>query len=132
MAAVDELLASVPNRLFLAAGILILGSILGLAAGRLNRRLLRRVGVPEAVDGTAFERTMRGFGTSTVSIIASLSAWFIIAMATSPRPFPRAARRPAVRRPRPIAWMARPSLSPRSATCKCSRRRSPRCSRSSS
>lgn len=78
MVAVEEFLARVPNRLFLAAGILILGIVLGLAAGRLNRRLLRRVGVPEAVEGTAFERTMRGFGTSTVSIISSLSAWFII------------------------------------------------------
>jgi small-conductance mechanosensitive channel len=78
MVTVQELLASVPNRLFLAAGLVIIGTVLGLAAGRVNRRLLRRVGVPEAVEGTAFERTMRGFGTSTVSIIASLSTWFII------------------------------------------------------
>lgn len=78
MASVGALLSAIPNRLFLAAGVLILGTVLGLVAGRLNRRLMRRVGVPEAVEGTAFERTMRGFGTSTVSIIASLSTWFIV------------------------------------------------------
>ena len=78
MVTAGEILADIPNNLFIAAGLVILGIVLGLAAGRVNRRLLRRVGVPEAVEGTAFERTMRGFGTSTVSIIASLSAWFII------------------------------------------------------
>ena len=78
MVTVGGILGSIPRQLFLAAGLVIVGVILGLAAGRVNRRLLRRVGVPEAVEGTAFERTMRGFGTSTVSIIASLSAWFII------------------------------------------------------
>ena len=81
MSAVEELVASVPNQFFLAAGLVIVGVALGLLAGRVNRRLLRRVGVPEAVEGTAFERTMRGFGTSTVAIIASLSAWFIIGVA---------------------------------------------------
>ena len=78
MVSAQDLLSSIPNRLFLSAGLVIVGIVLGLAAGRVNRRLLRRVGVPEAVEGTAFERTMRGFGTSTVDVIAALSTWFII------------------------------------------------------
>ena len=78
MVSAQDLLSSIPNRLFLAAGLVIVGIVLGLAAGRVNRRLLRRVGVPEAVEGTAFERTMRGFGTSTVDVIAALSTWFIV------------------------------------------------------
>lgn len=81
MVSAGEILAGIPNNLFIAAGLVIVGIVLGLLAGRVNRRLLRSVGVPEAVEGTAFERTMRGFGTSTVSIIASLSAWFIIGVA---------------------------------------------------
>lgn len=78
MVSVEGVLTSVPDRLFIAAGLVIVGIVLGLAAGRVSRWLLRRFGVPEVVEGTAFERTMRGFGTSTVSIIAGLSAWFII------------------------------------------------------
>lgn len=78
MAVVEDILAAVPNRLLLAAFILILGVILGVLTGKINRRLLTRAGVPDAVEGTAFERSMRGFGTSTVSIIAQLSMWFII------------------------------------------------------
>lgn len=66
------------NNLAVAAFVVILGLVLGLLADRLNRRVLTHLGVPEAVEGTAFERTMRGFGTSTVSIIARLSMWFII------------------------------------------------------
>ena len=57
---------------------LILGIVLGYLVARLNRRLLERAGVPEAVEGTAFERTMQSFGTSTVAIVAELSMWFII------------------------------------------------------
>ena len=81
MAALGELLAEVPNQLFLAAALLIVGIVLGVLAGRVNQRLLTRLGVPDAVEGTAFERTMRSFGTSTVAVIANLSAWFIIGVA---------------------------------------------------
>lgn len=78
MAVVEDIIATVPNRIILAAFILILGVILGVLTGKVNRRLLTRAGVPEAVEGTAFERSMRGFGTSTVSVIAQLSMWFIV------------------------------------------------------
>lgn len=71
-------LLDVPNRFFVAAGVVVVGLVLGYLVARINRRLLERAGVPAAVEGTAFERTMRGFGTSTVAIVAELSMWFII------------------------------------------------------
>jgi hypothetical protein len=74
----EQLFAQIPNRLILAAAVLLVGVILGYLVGRFNRRLLERAGVPEAVEGTAFERTVRRFGTSTVAILAELSTWFII------------------------------------------------------
>lgn len=78
---VGELFESVPARLWVALGVLLLGLVLGLFAGRLNRRLLQRAGVPSAIEGTAFERTAREFGTSTVDIIAKLTFYFIAAIA---------------------------------------------------
>lgn len=73
-----EYLDPIPNRFLLAAGIFVVGVILGYLTGEVNRRILERAGVPEAVEGTAFERTMQGLGTSTVAILAKLSMWFII------------------------------------------------------
>ncbi|MFB6173613.1 MAG: mechanosensitive ion channel domain-containing protein [Halobacteriales archaeon] len=71
----------VPARLLVAALVLVVGSLLGYVAGKINRRLLERADVPDAVEGTAFERTMRGLGTSTVAVIARLSMWFIVGVA---------------------------------------------------
>lgn len=51
--------------------------IAGFAIGQLNKRLMVAVGVPATVEGTAFERTARGLGTSTVAVIARLSSWFV-------------------------------------------------------
>ena len=81
MALLEDVLRVVPDRLFLAAFVLLVGILLALLTGRVNRRLLRRAGVPSVVEGTAFERTMRGFGTSTVAVIGSLSTWFIVGIA---------------------------------------------------
>lgn len=81
MVTVAELLAQVPRRLALAGGIVLAGLILGYLVNRLSRRLLVRAGVPEAVDGTAFERTVRSVGSSTVAIIGELSMWFIVGIA---------------------------------------------------
>ncbi|MFB6105772.1 MAG: mechanosensitive ion channel domain-containing protein [Halobacteriaceae archaeon] len=79
MVAVEDLLG--PNlRFVLAVGVLILGVVLGFLAGRLSAGLLDRVGVPEAVEGTSFERTARGLGTSTVGLFSTLVAWFVYAM----------------------------------------------------
>lgn len=59
------------------AGVLVLGLIAGYALGKLGKRLLTAAGVPKAVEGTAFERTARSLGTSTVSIVARMASWFI-------------------------------------------------------
>lgn len=61
--------------------ILIGGLILGLFVGRLNRRLLLAMGVDEAVEGTSFERTLQSLGSTTVSVFARLSAWFVYGVA---------------------------------------------------
>lgn len=69
---------TVGPRLWLALGVLLLGIALAWLVGRVNVRLLEGAGVPEAIEGTAFERAAREFGTSTVRILAQLSAWFIV------------------------------------------------------
>lgn len=70
-------LTSLPARLWLALGVLVLGALLGYIVVQVNRRILVGAGVPETIEGTAFERTAREFGTSTVSLIANLSGYFI-------------------------------------------------------
>jgi small-conductance mechanosensitive channel len=78
---VVETLNRVPPRYWLALGVLLTGVGIGVVVGAVNRRLLRRVGVPGAVEGTAFERTLRDFGTSTVAVIARLSMYFLWGLA---------------------------------------------------
>jgi small-conductance mechanosensitive channel len=68
----------VPERLWLAALVLLLGLVGAYLVAKVNRRLLVRAGVPEAIEKTAFERTARSFGTSTVSIVAKLSMYFLV------------------------------------------------------
>ena len=77
---VPEFLGNVPYRIWLALGVLALGLVLAYLTGVINRRLLRRAGVPEVIEGTAFERTAREFDTSTVRILATLSSYFIVAV----------------------------------------------------
>lgn len=60
-----------------AAGVLVAGLIAGYLVGRINDRILRGAGVPDAVEGTSLERTARNFGTDTVSIVARGSSWLI-------------------------------------------------------
>ncbi|WP_418282630.1 mechanosensitive ion channel family protein [Halorubrum sp. DTA98] len=72
-----EFLAPVPDRVWLAAFVLVFGFGLAYLVGVVNRRLLTRAGVPSAIEGTAFERTAREFDTSTVNIVAKLSMYFI-------------------------------------------------------
>jgi small-conductance mechanosensitive channel len=78
---VPEFLVNVPYRIWLALAVLALGLVLAYLTGVINRRLLRRAGVPEVIEGTAFERTAREFDTSTVRILAKLSSYFILAVA---------------------------------------------------
>ncbi len=65
----------------IAAAVLVLGFVVGYLVGRLNEQLLSAAGVPEAVEGTPFERTAQSLGTSTVEIVARLSSWFIYGIA---------------------------------------------------
>ncbi|MFC6835624.1 mechanosensitive ion channel domain-containing protein [Halomarina ordinaria] len=57
--------------------VLLFGLALGFLVGRLTRRLLVATGVPEAVEGTAFERAAQRLGTSTVGLVATLVTLFI-------------------------------------------------------
>jgi small-conductance mechanosensitive channel len=68
-------------RFLLAVGVLFIGAIAGYLVGVANRRILRAAGIPEAVEGTPFERTARSLGTSTVALVAKLSSWFIYGVA---------------------------------------------------
>lgn len=70
-------LATIPTRIWLALAVLLVGAALSYLVVVVNRRLLERAGVPESIEGTAFERTARSVGTSTVSIVARLSGYFI-------------------------------------------------------
>ncbi|MFD1563098.1 mechanosensitive ion channel family protein [Haloarchaeobius amylolyticus] len=65
----------------IAAAVLALGLVVGYLVGRLNEELLSASGVPNAVEGTPFERTAQSLGTSTVEIVARLSSWFIYGIA---------------------------------------------------
>lgn len=77
----SQLIETVPPRVWLAAGIVLLGFVLGYVVTKVNRRLLERAGVPEAAEGTAFERMAHEFGTSTVTIIAKLTGYFVLLLA---------------------------------------------------
>lgn len=76
-----QVIDAVSTRIWLAIAVLVIGVVLGYVVGILNRRLLERSGVQEAIEGTAFERTAREFGSSTISIIAKLSSYFIVGLA---------------------------------------------------
>ncbi|QKY21758.1 mechanosensitive ion channel [Halolamina sp. CBA1230] len=70
-------LGAIPERVWLALGVFVLALVLAWLVVRVNAGLLRRAGLPETIEGTAFERTVRGIGTSTVAILSQLSGWFI-------------------------------------------------------
>lgn len=58
-----------------------LGLLAGVLVWRASRRFMEEIGVPDAVEGTPFERTARGLGTSTVGIISNLAALFVYVIA---------------------------------------------------
>ncbi|UIP01271.1 mechanosensitive ion channel family protein [Halobaculum sp. CBA1158] len=74
---VESALTSITARLWLALGVILFAAFLGYLVVRVNRRILESAGVPETIEGTAFERTAHEFGTSTVSLVANLSGYFI-------------------------------------------------------
>lgn len=72
MAVPVQVVDFVSARGWVALGVLIVGGALAYLVGMVSRRALVRAGLPEAIEGTAFERTAREFGTSTASIVAGL------------------------------------------------------------
>ncbi|MFB6117869.1 mechanosensitive ion channel domain-containing protein [Halosegnis sp.] len=78
----DALVRLFTDRVDLFAGlvVLLLAVVAGLLARRYVRGLLYGLDVPEAVDGTPFERTARRFGTSTVGLLANLCGLFVLAV----------------------------------------------------
>jgi small-conductance mechanosensitive channel len=76
-----ELFTAIPVRVWVASAVLGVGVVGGVAVGRLVRRLLEHFGVPGLIEGTAFERTARDLGTSTVAIVGTLTAYFVIGLA---------------------------------------------------
>lgn len=81
MPTVADVLADVPQQTWLAMGVLLLGVVFAVIVDRLSRRVLRGFDVDHSVEGTAFERTLQGLGTSTVSLLSLLSMLFIIVVA---------------------------------------------------
>ncbi|AGN00413.1 MscS Mechanosensitive ion channel [Salinarchaeum sp. Harcht-Bsk1] len=57
--------------------IVLVGVLAGFLLGRVSRSVLEAAGIPESVEGTAFERTAQSLGTSTVSIVSRLLSWFV-------------------------------------------------------
>jgi hypothetical protein len=72
---VPEWLMELP--VLLVALVLLVGFVVGYLLGRLSRGVLEAAGVPESVEGTAFERTAQSLGTSTVSIVSRMLSWFV-------------------------------------------------------
>lgn len=68
-------------RYIVAAAIVILGLLAGYLLGRLNKRVLTSLGVGDAVEGTSIERTARNFGTSSVDVLARVTAWVVYLVA---------------------------------------------------
>jgi len=79
--AIRAVAETVPLRFWFAFATLAVGILLGWLTRIVARRVLRRVGVPGAIEGTAFERTAREFGTSTVDILAAIAGYFVFGIA---------------------------------------------------
>lgn len=67
--------------LFLAIFVVLLGLLFGYLAARFVRGALNSLGLGDAVEGTPFERSLQGIGTSTVSLISILTGLFVVVSA---------------------------------------------------
>lgn len=74
-------LSATQFRILAAIVVLIGGLIFGFLLGRFNVRVLRSLGVPDAVEGTSVERTARKFGSTTVETIGRVTSWIVYAVA---------------------------------------------------
>ena len=68
---------SAETAFWLSIVILAGGAVLSYLVWKYVHVFLENAGVPEAVEGTPFERTAQGLGTSTMGIIATLAAIFV-------------------------------------------------------
>ena len=64
-----------------AVTLIVVGLLLGGLTAGVIRRVLEAFDVDEAVEGTAFERTARGLGTSTVGLLSQLCGFFVFLVA---------------------------------------------------
>ena len=78
--AFPEWLTAISTRLWAAVAIVLLGIGLGYLTMLTGRRLLFRLGIDEAVEGTAVERAAGEYGTSTVGLITRLAGYFVIVL----------------------------------------------------
>jgi small-conductance mechanosensitive channel len=69
---------AVPQWVWAALIVVVAGIVAAFVLGTLTTRLLIRVGIPEAIEGTAFERTAREFDTSTVEVLGTLVRFFVL------------------------------------------------------
>lgn len=61
-----------------AIGVIAGGVVAGYLVWLISERLLLAFGVDEAVEGTSFDRMVRNVGTTTVTLLAQLLAWFVV------------------------------------------------------
>jgi small-conductance mechanosensitive channel len=79
---VPEWLAMLPWGAYARAALVVLvGGLLGILVGRLSRRTLQAAGVPNAVEGTSFERSAQSLGTSSIDLLSRLFAWVVFGIA---------------------------------------------------
>ncbi len=75
---VTSAFGAVPRSVWLGAIVAVAGVVLAFLLGAFTTRVLVRLGVPDAVEGTAFDRTVREFDTSTVDVLGSLVRLFVL------------------------------------------------------
>ena len=69
---------AVPRNVWAGVVVAVVGVVGAILLGGLTTRILVRLGVPDAVEGTAFDRTAREFDTSTVEVLRSLVQLFVL------------------------------------------------------
>lgn len=74
---VGEIIGIMLSPVVIAIAVFLAFVALGYVVGRFNVRLLTSIGVDDLVEGTTFERTAQGLGSSTVAVMARLTSWFI-------------------------------------------------------
>jgi len=75
---IGGVLSAVPRSVWLGLAVAMVGIVGAILLGALTTRLLVRLGVPDAVEGTAFDRTAREFDTSTVEVLGTLVRLFVL------------------------------------------------------